>query len=217
MQKIANIAIVIMATCVIVLTGVVVHREFFTGLVASPGMGPIMRHVDHSETLADAGHVFGLATAPIKIVEFADFQCPFCAAAEEPLRSMVQHSQGRVALVYRNYPLTQLHRYALEAAIAAECASDQGRFAAYHDALYHFQDSLGVWTWSKYAQIAAVADTLRLEDCVSHQRTLSKVQRDRAVGDSIHVSATPTFIAGGELFVGMPSDSVWRALLGVDR
>jgi protein-disulfide isomerase len=174
-----------------------------------------MRQVDDWEALARPGHVLGRASAPIKIVEFADYQCPYCGSAAEALHRMVERSHGRIAVVYRHYPLTRIHPYALDAALAAECASNQGRFAAYHDALFRFQDSLGVWAWTRYAQVAGIADTTRLKDCVVHQRTLSRIEHDRAVGDSLHLTGTPTFIAAGKLFSGMPPDSVWYALLGL--
>lgn len=216
MQKIATVAVLIMAACVVVLTGTVVHREFFEEAQA-PVTGPIMRQVQGWQALASTGHVLGPPNAPIKIIEFSDFQCPFCAAAESSLSALVQRGHGRVAVVYRNYPITQLHRYALQAAIAAECASDQGRFAAYHNALFRFQDSLGIWTWSKYAQVAQVRDTARLMSCVAHQTTRARVERDHTVGDSLHIVGTPTFVAAGKLFMGAPSDSTWNQLLGLDQ
>ena len=130
---------------------------------------------------------------------------------------MVAESHGRVAVMFRNYPLTRIHRYAMKAAIAAECASDAGRFAAYHDALYRFQDSLGVWTWSQYARLAKINDIARLEDCIAHQRTLARIEHDRAVGDTLHIESTPTFIAGGMMFMGTVPDSVWHALIGTGQ
>lgn len=176
-----------------------------------------MRDVDNWQELARSGHLMGSTSAPIKIVEFGDFQCPYCVAAATALHRMIERSHGRLAVVYRHYPLTRLHPYALEAAVAAECASDQGKFSAYHDALYRFQDSLGVWSWVRYGQIAQVADTVRLRDCASQQRTLSRIELDRTVGDSLHIRGTPTFVAAGKLFTGLPPDSVWQELLDLDK
>lgn len=211
MQKLSHVAIMIMAACVVVLTGVVVHREFLS--VPVPKERLAIRDVADWERFGRHGHTLGSEAAPIKIVEFSDFECPFCGAAADSLRRIVEQSNGRIAVIYRYFPLTQIHPHSLQAAVAAECAADQGQFEAYHDALFRFQDSLGAWPWSRYAQLADIADIVRFETCVANQRTTPEIERDRSLADSLHLTGTPSFIAGGKLFLGMPPASIWQKLL----
>lgn len=78
----------------------------------------------------------GDASAPITIVEYSDFQCPFCARVEPTLDQVLNDYPGKVNLYYKHFPLTQIHQYAQKAAEASECAADQGKFWEYHDILF---------------------------------------------------------------------------------
>ncbi len=95
-----------------------------------------------------------MANATVKIVEFSDFQCPFCGnlyqGAEKSLRADYVTS-GKAEFYFRNFPLTQIHEYALQAAVAAMCANDQGQFWNMHDKLFDNQNALDTTSLEKYA------------------------------------------------------------------
>ncbi len=87
-------------------------------------------------------HIFGNPEAPVTVVEYGDFECPYCAAAAPVLRQLVEESDGGVRLIFRNFPLPSVHPHALTAALAAEAAGAQGAYWKMHDLLYTKQDRL---------------------------------------------------------------------------
>src|ERR1700709_2427616 len=86
--------------------------------------------------------VYGRADAPTTLLEFGDFECPYCAAARPILHELVDSSAGQVRLVFRTFPLFESHPFALTAALAAEAAGEQGAFWAMHDLLFAHQERL---------------------------------------------------------------------------
>src|SRR5437762_75696 len=87
-------------------------------------------------------HIQGPATAPVTLVEYGDFECPYCGEAHGILQQIMAEAGERVRLVFRNFPLQQVHPHAEHAAEAAEAAAAQGRFWEMHDMLYERQDRL---------------------------------------------------------------------------
>src|SRR5260370_32414860 len=99
----------------------------------------------------------GSTQAPVQLLEFADFECPFCATFHKDVKSLRTRYPTQVALTYVHFPLP-MHRFAEAAARVAECASDQGRFEAMYDQLFDEQDSFGLKPLSEYATKAGVSD-----------------------------------------------------------
>src|ERR1700734_2949406 len=87
-------------------------------------------------------HIRGLHSAPVTLVEYGDYECPYCGEAHPILQKLIAHLGEKMRFVFRNFPLTQMHPHALGAAEAAEAASAQGRFWEMHDALYERRDAL---------------------------------------------------------------------------
>lgn len=163
---------------------------------------------------ASVGHRVGPVNAAVTIVEFSDFQCQYCRQLAATLATLYEDYPGQVAIVYRHFPLTSLHPGALPAAVAAECAGEQGRFFPYHTALFTEQDSIGILPWAQLALRAGISDTARFNGCITSGRTLSLVQRDQRDGAELHISGTPLVLVNGLEFPGAPSraalDSVIR-------
>ena len=97
-------------------------------------------------------HVLGNPDAPVTVIEYGDFECPYCAAAAPVLRRLVEESDGQVRLVFRHFPLADNHPHALTAALAAEAAGAQGAFWPMHDLLFARQDRLSDVALRAYAQ-----------------------------------------------------------------
>lgn len=145
---------------------------------------------------AEPAHFRGGAEAPVILEEFADFQCPSCAALTKEVKSVAPEFGARLKIVFRNFPLTSIHKHALEAAKAAEAAGLQGRFWEMHDLLY---DTQSRWADAEDARpiFAEYARTLKLDlerfwrDMDSPQvneRILADMRRGRSLG----VYGTPT-------------------------
>lgn len=140
--------------------------------------------------------------AVVEIVEFSDFECPYCAMAAPVVDSLAERFGDRLRIVYRHYPLP-MHAHAERAAQAAVEARRQGAFWEYHDVLFRNQDRL------TDADLVGYADSVGL-DAGAFRRALREgwheeaVARDRALGRSLAVTGTPTFFVNGYRLVGAP-------------
>lgn len=144
--------------------------------------------------------VRGPADAPVTIIEFSDFQCPFCRQSVGVVKNVLTAYPKEVKLIFRNFPLENIHPQAREAAEAAECAAAQGRFWEYHDRLFAETD-LSV------ANLKTTAEKLGLnfpnfEQCLSEQSFNTKIAGDLETGLNIGVRATPTFFINGRPLLG---------------
>jgi protein-disulfide isomerase len=143
----------------------------------------------------DDAPTYGSPTAPVRVVVFTDFECPYCSGAEETLAKLRQQYGDRLAVYYRNYPLPN-HAYAKPAAIAAVCAAEQGKFAAYHDLLFAHQNELPHADYARWAEMAGL-DRAKFESCRATDEPWHRVERDLREGVAAGVAATPTFFVNG--------------------
>jgi protein-disulfide isomerase len=192
-----NVAAVVLTLCGLILTSIVVRREFFP---ASPQGDP--REIEGWEQLAAQGSILGAEGAPLRIVEFSDFQCPYCADVQKDLDRLRAEYPDKVAIVYRHLPLTSIHPHAFMAALAAECAGAQGKFESFHDLLFGQQDSIGRVPWDELAAAAGIPNVGEFQECLGKRRFKGRIGRDLAAADEAGVRATPTFIFNGRVVSG---------------
>ena len=141
----------------------------------------------------------GPASAPVTLLEYGDFQCPFCGRAFLELERLRRGLGDRIRFVYRHFPLSQMHPFATQAAEAAEAAGAQGKFWEMHDALFTHQDALGREALRAHARSLRL-DVDRFTRELDEHRYLPKVQRDFRDGVRSGVNGTPTmFINGARL------------------
>jgi protein-disulfide isomerase len=145
-------------------------------------------------------HVLGDPDAPVTVLEYGDFECPYCAAAAPVLRQLVEESHGRVRLVFRHFPLAGNHPHALTAALAAEAAGAQGAFWPMHDLLFARQDRLSDVALRAYAEELGIDGDRVVGEAA--QEFAAKVAADFEQGLADEVAGTPTVIVDGELFAG---------------
>jgi protein-disulfide isomerase len=145
--------------------------------------------------------VRGNLSAPVTIVVFSDFECPFCKVGEQTLMSVYQKYNGNVAVIFKNFPLTTIHPNAYNSALAAECANEQGKFWEYHDYLFSHNNALSPLELKNYAGDLAL-DTARFNECFDKQRYAFNVQRDMDVGRQLGISGTPAFFINGRRLSG---------------
>jgi protein-disulfide isomerase len=147
-----------------------------------------------------AEHVYGDPDAPVTVVEYGDFECPYCAAAAPVLRQLVDESRGRVRLVFRNFPLPGVHPHALTAALAAEAAGAQGGYWPMHDLLFTKQDRLDDRSLRAYAEHLGLDGDLVVGEAA--QQFGDKVEADFSAGLDEGVAGTPTLIIDGQPYAG---------------
>lgn len=199
-----NIAMVVLTVCAVLVTGLLIRREFFP---PSTRMPPPQRIAEWRE-LAREGQRTGPDDAKVTIVLFSDFQCPYCAVLAQSIRTVRERHPREVAVVYRHFPL-DTHPHAVAAARASECAGVQGRFEAFEYALFSAQDSIGVAPWSRFATTAAVPDTMAFRTCSESPAPITALARDSVAARKLNVSSTPTFLVNELRLVGaVPLDTL---------
>lgn len=145
-------------------------------------------------------HVLGDPDAPVTVLEYADFECPYCAAAAPVLRRLVEESGGRVRLVFRHFPIASIHPHALTAALAAEAAGAQGAFWPMHDLLFARQARLGDTALRAYAEELGLDGGRVVGEAA--QQFADKVEADFAAGLEDEVAGTPTVVVDGKPYTG---------------
>jgi protein-disulfide isomerase len=152
-------------------------------------------------SVASVGHPStGATSAPVTIVEFSDFQCPFCRAAESSLKQVRQKYGDSVKLVYMDFPLG-FHPHAMDAARAARCAADQDKFWQFHDALFLDQKKLDPNDLRLTAAKIGL-DHDQFNSCFSSDKHDAGIRKDMAEGNTLGVTGTPTFFINGRELVG---------------
>jgi len=149
----------------------------------------------------------GPADSPVTIVEFSDFQCPYCRHVVPALQQVLKTYPQQVRLVYRQFPL-DFHSNAQKAAEASLCAQDQGKFWEMHDAMFANQQALAPdQLKAKAAEITL--NTAQFNKCLDSDKYAAKVRQDRALGTAVGVNGTPALFVNGRLLSGaVPFDEI---------
>lgn len=161
----------------------------------------------------------GPANAPVTIIEFSDFQCPFCQRVVPTLKQVQQKYGDRVRIVWKDFPLTQIHPQAFDAARAGNCAQEQGKFWEFHDQLFANQGALEIEALKRYAAAAGL-DGARFAQCVDSGKYQARVQAGLEAGGRLGIGSTPTTFINGrvvtgaqplDVFVGIIDEELARA------
>ena len=150
-------------------------------------------------------HMLGPEDAPVTLVEYGDFQCPYCRAAHFYLQNVLATMGDDMSFVFRHMPLTQVHPMAQLAAEAAEAAGAQGKFWPMHDLIYENQDRLSPALLTRLGQRLGL-DMQRFTDDVASHRFLPKVKEDFMSAVRSGAAGTPSFFINGELYEGSFDD-----------
>ena len=154
----------------------------------------------------------GPAEAPITLVEFADFQCPYCRQWEQQTyKPLLDAYPGKIRVVFRDFPLTSIHPNAMPAAEAAQCADEQDAFWPYHDKLFG-SENLGDDIYRQYGQELDL-DMTKFEDCLTSHKYAPDIQADSDFAVNLGINSTPTFFINGLAVVGAQPLSVFRQII----
>ena len=182
------------------------------GQRTGPGVGPGPGAAPSAPVRASlaVGPMLGRADAPVTLVEFSDYQCPFCQrffATVFPVLKKEYIDTGKLRYVFRDFPLDQLHPQARKAAEAAHCAGEQGRYWEMHEVLFRNQRSLAATQLAEHAPAAGVNGT-KLDECLASGRYAARVAQGVTDGAAIGVKGTPAFVVGktmaGDFVHGTP-------------
>jgi protein-disulfide isomerase len=164
------------------------------------------------EVAYDRARVKGDPQAPVTIVEFSDFQCPYCKKSESTLNGLLAKYGGRVKLAYMDFPLRDIHPQAQTAAEAARCAGEQGKFWEFHDALYADQAKLNRAELVTHAKTLSL-DAAGFQSCLDSGKFRSKVEADAAQGSKLGVAGTPAFFVNGVFLSGAQPEAEFEKII----
>ena len=154
----------------------------------------------------------GKADAPVTVVEFSDFQCPFCLRVMPTLKQLRMKYGDRIRLVWKDFPLTQIHPQAFVAAQAGNCAREQGKFWEYHDKLFANQSALQPDALKKYAADAGL-DAAKFNQCLDTSKYEARVQDALATGSRLGIGSTPTVYVNGRMINGAQPIEVFESVI----
>jgi protein-disulfide isomerase len=154
----------------------------------------------------------GPADAPITIVEFGDFQCPFCRQwQQDTYQPLLAAYPGKIRMVYRDFPLTSIHPNAFPAAEAAQCANEQNAFWPYHDKLFS-SENLGDAVYVQYAQELNL-DMTKFKDCLTNKPYDKYIQDNSDFAIKTGVNSTPTFFINGLAIIGAQPIEAFKQII----
>ena len=156
--------------------------------------------------------VRGTREAPVTIVEFSDYQCPFCKRSQSTIKQLLRQYTGKVKLVFRDFPLRSIHPLAQKAAEAARCAGDQGKYWEYHDVLFAKAPELEVAGLKQYAATLGL-DMTQFNECLQRDKYATPVEQEVQQGNRLGVSSTPTFFVNGRPVLGAQPFSVFERVI----
>ncbi|MBI2145042.1 DsbA family protein [Candidatus Woesearchaeota archaeon] len=162
----------------------------------------------------DGDHVLGVENATVTIVEYSDFQCPFCKRFYDETESSIMRQYvdaGKAKFVYRHFPIPS-HQYAMAAAEASECAADQGKFWEYHNELFEHQNALHKSALKGYASDVGL-DREKFDACLDSGVMGVRVRSDAAAGTAAGVGSTPMFFINGKPVKGAQPYSVFASAI----
>ena len=177
-----------------------------------PAVRLLMEAPRFDVALSDTDPSLGSAKAPVTLIEFSDFQCPFCQRVAPTLKKIHQTYGDKVRIVWKDFPLTQIHPQAFKAGEAGHCAAEQGKFWEYHDQLFGNQQALQPDDLKKYA-LAAGVEAGRFNACLDTSKHAERVREGVAQGTRLGVNSTPTIFVNGRRVSGAQPYEVFAAVI----
>ena len=189
------------------------YRALVTELrTAGPALDVMLDAPRHDVEVASDDPALGSADAPVTVVEFSDFQCPFCARVMPTLKRIHETYGDRVRIVWKDFPLTAIHPQAFKASEAGQCAREQGRFWEYHDRLFGNQQALEVEFLKKYAADIGL-DIAAFNACLDTAKFAERVQEHISQGAALGVNSTPSVYINGRLLSGAHPYETFTAII----
>jgi protein-disulfide isomerase len=162
--------------------------------------------------VSDDDHIQGDRAAKCSLVEYGDYQCPYCGQAYPVVKKLQKHFGKRLSFVFRNFPLSKMHQWAEPAAEVAEFAGTHGKFWEMHDLLYENQERLGNALFLELIDALDLSPS-QLQTALAEQTYRARVRADFAGGVRSGVNGTPTFFINGQRYDGSPDfDSLSEAI-----
>jgi protein-disulfide isomerase len=196
---VSNLVTGVLVACALLVTGVVVRQQFFP-----PATNPfVSSKLDGWQGLLrarPAGN--GALPGKLAIVEFSDYQCPFCRDLEGKLEAFEAAHPGSLSVTQYEYPLVEIHPHAMRAALASKCASTRPGYPAFRHALFENSSNLDRVDYERLATRVGIGDVSDFRACLDDPATMSAVQRDVALAKQLGFKGTPILVVEGDVISG---------------
>jgi protein-disulfide isomerase len=163
-------------------------------------------------TVAPSNPTVGSASAPITLIEFSDYQCPYCGRVEPTLKRLRATYGDKIRFVWKDFPLTQIHPQAFKAGEAAHCAGDQGKYWELHDVLFNKQQELQPDDLKRHA-IELGLDVTAFNQCLDTSKYGERVRDGVSEGGTLGVNSTPTIFINGRRLSGAQPYEVFASVI----
>jgi len=190
------------------------QRAYVAGLLAGAKVATFLQEPEPIRVAVkgEGAFVKGPTDAPVTLVEFTDFHCPFCGRAVATLKDVMREYDGKIRWVFRDFPIASLHPRAPKAAEAARCAGEQGKFWEYHDLLFESQSPATIEDFKRPAEQLKL-DLKSFGQCLDSGKHRAAVEADVQEGARLGITGTPTFFINGRILVGaQPLESFRRII-----
>ena len=189
-------------------------NEYFKTLRAKAKVTTYLKPppVQRADVLVNGAPFKGPEKAKVTIVKFEDFQCPYCKTVQPTFPELLKRYDGKVRLVHKDLPLDAIHPQARQAAEAARCAGEQGKFWEYHDKLYANSPKAGVEELKSYAKEVGL-NTASFDQCFTSGKFKGLVQKDLSEGAQLGLTGTPTFFINGREISGAQPVEAFAAII----
>ena len=190
------------------------HHAYLAGLLQRAKVERFLEEPEPIRIPVSAAGAFaqGPKDAPVTIVEFSDFQCPYCSRVVGTLKEVARLYPKQVQLAFRDFPIVNLHPKAPKAAEAARCAGEQGKFWEYHDRLFESQAQATIADFKRFAEQLKL-DGKSFAACLDSGKHAAAVQSDVQTGADLGITGTPTFFINGRLLVGAVPLEVFQKII----
>lgn len=175
------------------------RKEYVDSLRSQAHLEVLLASPRADVALGDA-YTRGTPNSPVLLIEFADYECPYCQKIAPDLKKLEQDYPGKVLFAFKDYPLA-MHKHAQKAAEATRCAARQGKFWEYHDLLFEKGNGLELAQLKDYARTLKL-DTASFDQCLDSGETAAAVKQDLEQGQKLGLTGTPSFFVNGHFFSG---------------
>lgn len=207
-KNVLSLSITITLTiCAIIITVFIIRNEFF-----QPNGQSEVRYIEDWAQVEFNGWQSGPDNARVRIIEFFDYECPYCKNVQPTVQAIQEKYNRQVSFTYVHNPLNG-HSKATKAAIAAECARKQGYFKPFHDLLFTQQELIGTFSYTEIAKDVGVPELSMFENCLEKEETISIVQSGLKLAKKFKIDAIPSFIINGELISGALQQELFEIMI----
>lgn len=204
-----NIFTGILVMCALIITGMVIFQFFQSKDFES---SIVDREVDSWEEISLVAYRKGVTKAPIQIIKFFDYSCPYCKEVDPVLNDITKKYSDQISIVYNHFPLDEFSN-TFKAAVASECAANQGRFMDYHNLLFINQDNLETLSFDSLAIEAKVQDISLFKECRESDEAKDIIRKSVSIANDLGIGGVPTFLINDKIVPGVRSNSEFSSLI----